>query len=120
MKNISILNNVLIVDGVEVRLKYNIREYAQIDNVVAVRLEMRARDDDINNIYGVIDGKIAWRVQDILEYNENYAPFLPDPYTWIEIYDENPALFIATTFGGFRFLIDPKTGRIVGRESTVK
>ena len=73
-----------------------------------------------NRIYGVKDGKIAWRVQDMLEYNENCAPVLPDPYTGIRVYDKNESLIIATTFNGFRMLIDPQTGKIVGEESWVR
>ena len=117
MKNISIADNVLVIDGVEVHLKYKIKEFVEIKNVVAVRLEVAARDDDINSIYGVIDGKIAWRVQDMLEYNPDYAPFLPNPYTYIEVYEKDPEVILASSFRGFRFLINPNNGKIVGTES---
>ncbi len=66
----------LIIDGTEVHFKYNIRQALEFDNAVVVWLEVKARDDDINNVYGVIDGKIAWRVQDMLEYNPtSISPF---------------------------------------------
>ncbi|MBP1758907.1 MAG: hypothetical protein H6Q61_1156 [Firmicutes bacterium] len=120
MKNVTAIDNILMIDGVEILFKYKITKFAEINNVVVVRLEMRSRDDDINNIYGVIDGKIAWRVQDMLEFNPDYAPFAPNPYTGIRIYDKNPELIIATSWGGFRFLINPNNGKIVGTESWVK
>ncbi len=120
MKNVTIEDNVLIVDDIKVHLKYKIKKFVQLRDVIVVRLEIAARDDDINNIYGVIDGRVAWRVQDMLEFNPDYAPFVPDPYTGIRIYDKNPELIIATSGGGFRFLINPHNGKIVGTESWVK
>jgi len=120
MKSISIEDNLLIIDGVQVCLSYKIKEFVRFNNVIVVRLEVAARDDDINNIYGVIDGKIAWRVQDMLEFNPDYAPFMPNPYTYIEVYEKNPEVLLASTFRGFRFLINPHNGKIVGTESWVK
>ena len=73
-----------------------------------------------NRIYGVKDGKIAWRVQDMLEYNPDYAPFMPNPYTYIKVYEKDPGVVLAGTFGGFTFLINPNNGRIIGTESWEK
>ena len=120
MKNVTAIDNILMIDGVEILFKYKVTKFVEINNVVVIRLEMRSRADDINNIYGVIDGKIAWRVQDQLEFNPEYTIFFPDPYVMIRIYDKNPELIIATTFGGYRFLINPNNGKIVGTESWVK
>ncbi|MEG1995866.1 MAG: hypothetical protein RR255_05600 [Bacilli bacterium] len=120
MKNISINDNRLIIDGFEVLFKHEIKEFVEIGEVVVVRLGIKCRDDDINNIYGVIDGKIAWRVQDMLEYNINCKPFLPDPYTAISIYKKDPGLIIANTSEGYRMLINPTNGKIVGEESWTK
>ena len=120
MKNVTTADNILVIDGVEIPFKYKITKFIEINNVVAVRLEVRRRTDDINNIYGVIDGKIAWRVQDMLEFNPDYAPFMPNPYTYIEIYEKDPELLLATSWGGVRFLINPHNGKIVGTESWVK
>lgn len=120
MKKISIENGVLVIDGKVIKLKYEVTHYTVIDDVVVVRLRCAARDDDINNIYGIKDGKIAWRVQDMLEYDKNCAPFMPDPYTGISAYDKDRSIIIATTSEGFRFLINPNNGRIIGTESWVK
>jgi len=120
MKNVTTADNILVIDGVEIPFKYKITKFIEINNVVAVRLEVRRRTDDINNIYGVIDGKIAWRVQSMQEYNSAYDLSWHDPYTRIDVYDKNPELIIATTFGGYRFLINPHNGKIVGKESWVK
>ena len=120
MKEVSFFENRLIIDGLEVRFRYNIKQFVEFDNAVVVRLEMKARDDDINNVYGVVDGKIAWRVQDMLEYDKNCAPFVPDPYTGIRVYEKDRNIIVATTFQGFRFLINPHNGRIIGTESWVK
>lgn len=73
-----------------------------------------------NRIYGVKDGKIAWRVQDMLEYNPDYAPFMPNSYTYIKVYDKDPGVVLAGTFQGFTFLINPNNGRIIGTESWEK
>ena len=100
MKTVTAADNVLVIDGVEIPFQYKITKFVQINNVVVVRLEMRSRADDINNIYGVIDSKIASRVQDMLEFNPDYAPFVPNPYTYIEIYEKDPELILATSWGG--------------------
>ena len=120
MKEISFFEDRLIIDGREVRFKYNIRQVVEFDNAVVVRLEVKARDDDINNVYGVKDGKIAWRVQDMLEYNPDYAPFMPNPYTYIKVYEKDPGVVLAGTIQGFTFLINPNNGRIIGTESWEK
>ncbi len=112
--------NILKIDGCAIEFKYDIREFVTIGAYTTVRLAITIRDDYTNNIYGVKDGKIVWRVQDMLEYDENYAPFAPDPYAGIRVYNRDESLIIATTGYGFRVLIDPITGKIVGKESWVK
>ena len=87
--------------------------------VVVLTIPQRGYMTD-NRIYGIKDGKIAWRVQDMLEYDKNCAPFMPDPYTGIRVYDKDKSIVIATTSEGFRFLINPNNGRIIGTESWVK
>jgi hypothetical protein len=56
----------------------------------------------------------------MLEYDPDLKPFMPNSYTYIEKYDKNAGLILATTFQGFRFLINPHNGRIIGTESWVK
>ncbi|MEG1995865.1 MAG: hypothetical protein RR255_05595 [Bacilli bacterium] len=116
MKNISINDGVLVIDEKEVRFKYNVTHFVVVNDIVVVRLGCASRKDDINNIYGVIDGKIAWRVQDMLEYDINYKPFFPDPYSGIDQYVKEPSLLVGTTSNGFKVLINPNNGKIVGKD----
>ena len=120
MSEISILGNILVINDIEVHLKYKIKEFIQINNVVIVRLKVACRDDDVNNIYGIINGKIAWRVQDMMEYNVNCEPFVPDPYSGIDVYEKDPNLIVGTTSYGFRMLINPLHGKIVGEDGWTK
>ena len=120
MGNVSIDNGVLVIDGKRIKSKYDVTHYVVIGEVVVVRLKCEGRKDDINNVYGVKDGKIAWRVQDMLEYNPDYAPFMPNPYTYIKVYEKDPGIVLAGTFQGFTFLINPNNGRIIGTESWEK
>ena len=120
MKKIYFEENRLYMDGKEISFKYDIREFIVINDSIIVRLSVRRRDDDINNIYCVRNGKIAWRVQDILEYDPGYEIFGPDPYSGIDVYEGNPNLAVGTTGEGYRFVIDPKNGNIVERDGWVK
>ena len=120
MNNITIEGNILRVGDKSIEFQHEIKTIIEIGDYIIVRLLVDGKKDDYNNIYGVKDEKIDWRVQDMLEYNENCAPFLPDPYIGIRVYDKDESLIIATTFGGFRMLIDPQTGKIVGEESWVR
>ena len=56
----------------------------------------------------------------MLEYNPDYAPFMPNPYTYIKVYEKDPGVVLAGTFRGFTFLINPNNGRIIGTESWEK
>lgn len=102
------------------RLNYNVTEFVVVKAVVVARLECKHREDDKNNIYGIINGRVAWRVQDMLEYDPDLKLFMPNSYTYIEKYDKDAGLILATTFQGFRFLINPHNWRIIGTESWVK
>jgi len=122
MKNtITIRENKLRANGsFEIVFDEEIYQIIDMEEIVVV-LTM-PQDDYMteNRIYGVVNGKIAWRVQDMLEFNPDYAPFMPNSYIYIEIYEKNPELIIATSGRGFRFLINPNNGKIVGTESWVK
>lgn len=74
------------------------------------------------NVYGVKDNQLIWRVQELEDYRgrEVSERFAHQPYGSIRMYDKDPRLVIATTGYGLRFLIDPHTGKIVGEESWVK
>ncbi len=128
MKNtITIRENKLKLNGVgELTFDEDIYEVIDMEEVVIVLTMPRDGVMTVNRIYGVIDGKIAWRVQDILEFNPDYIEAMTklhallNVYSGIDVYKKNPELIIATTFGGFRFLINPNNGKIVGTESWVR
>lgn len=122
MKNIIIVqeNKLMLNSSDEIIFDEEIYQVIEIEEVVVVLTMPQKTRVTANRIYGVIDGKVAWRVQDILDFNPDYEPFLPEPYSGINVYEKNPEIIIATTVGGFRFLINPHNGKIVGTESWVK
>ena len=100
----------------------------EIKGVIAVVLTRWTEPDDLDNVFGVKDSKIIWRVQPQLEFKPYIwsGAFTPlgeskgNPYSDIDIYKKDPSLIIAVDACGFRYLIDPATGKIVGEESWVK
>ena len=122
MKNtITIRGNKLRISGaLEILFDEDVYEVIDMEDVVIVLTMPQEGYMTANRIYGVIDGKIAWQVQDMLEFNPDYAPFMPNSYIYREIYEKNPELVIATSGRGFRFLINPNNGKIVGTESWVR
>ena len=96
-----------------------VRQVIEVKGVLIVRLGLMGREDDINNVYGVQNGQIKWRIQDKRLYNPNYAdPLLPqwDPYVLCRPFEDDKTLFLGTTFHGECFRIDSRTGLIVGYE----
>ncbi|MEG1316469.1 MAG: hypothetical protein RSC86_03750 [Oscillospiraceae bacterium] len=118
MKNtISIFGNELTVnEGVPVAFEEDIYEIVDMESVVVVLTMPEHGAMTENRVYGVIDGKIAWRVQDMTEYHPNYAVVAPDPYVSIRHYKDDPGLLVGTTGYGFRMLINPNNGKIVGKD----
>ena len=100
-----------------------IRQAIEINGVIIVRLGLVGRADSGDNVYGVENGQIIWRVQDKVLYNPNYAdPNLPqqDPYTLIGPLEGSDNLFWGTTGYGDCFRIDSQTGKIVGYKGWFK
>lgn len=91
-----------------------------INNTLVICLEIMGVHDDINNIYGINKGKIAWQVQDLAQYDGEPCNFHPGPYTGLGIYSQNPDIICANTFYGIPFLIDAYNGRIVGYKEWTK
>ena len=119
MNTISIQGKRITINQKTIDFEHEVDQTIDLDKVVIVMTTWRY--DNPNNIFGVINGEIAWRVQDILEYyNLNSSPFAPDSYTTVYVYSKDTNLVIATSGNGFRFLINPHNGKIVGMESWVK
>ena len=122
MKNtISIKGKELIVNGsLPIVFEEEIEEIVDMEDVVIVLTMPEQGHITANRIYGVKDEKIVWRVQDILEYDPGYAIFGPDVYAGIGVCEKNPSLIVGTTGYGFRMLIDPTNGKIVGKDGWTK
>ncbi|MEG1241432.1 MAG: hypothetical protein RSD32_00625 [Oscillospiraceae bacterium] len=111
----------LVVNGCRpIEFEEEIERVLDMESVVVVLTMPRNDYMTKNRIYGVKDGKVAWRVQDMLDYNPDYAPFMPNSYTYIKVYDKDPGVVLAGTFQGFTFLINPNNGQIIGTESWEK
>ena len=124
----QIQENRLLTEFGAVDFRNRIKKVIEWRNIIIVRLEIMGDAEDNDNVYGVKDGKILWRVQPQYEFKPYIwsAGFTPlgqskgNPYGGIDIYSKDPAFIIATDVAGFRYLIDPATGKIVGEESWVK
>ena len=120
MNTISIDGKKIIINGIASEFEDEIYEMVDFDHSVAVLTRPKKGPVKNNSIFGVIDGKIAWTVQDMFEYDSFYLNFPYNSYTGIYPYDKNPTLLGATSFQGFLFQIDPMTGRIVSDIGWVK
>ncbi len=122
------MKHTMKIDGKKLQVDNNFdlvfdEEVYRVIDMETVIIVLTCPTDDYataNRIYGVKDGKIVWRVQDVVEFNADYAPFAPFYYTFIKVCPQNENLIIGGTFQSFNFFIDPQTGKIVGEESWVK
>ena len=120
--------NHLITEPGVISFQLPIAHVMEIRGILVVILKIKLHADNLDNLFGVKDGKIIWRVQSQLEFKPYVwsGPSIPlgeskgNPYSGIDIYDKDPSLIIATEACGFRYLIDPTNGEIVGEESWVK
>lgn len=106
----------LITEQGSITFETPIREVVEIKGILVVRLALMRRADDVNNVYGVKDGAIIWRVQPLTEFNPVLLdPVYPQwtPFTGIEVYDEDPDFIFGVAFDGFAYLIDPADGKII-------
>lgn len=121
MNTISIQGKKLTVNWYKsIEFEEEIEEIIDMGKVVIVLTMPQHGYVTENRIYGVIDGKIAWRVQDMMEYDVKCEPFLPDPYSGIDVYEKDSSLIVGTTAYGFRMLINPQNGKIVGEDGWTK
>lgn len=115
-------NGLLAVDGAVIQFKRSISAALEYNNDIIILItELDSDLDTANNIYAIQrtqsrDWKLLWQVQDVGQYR---AAFMSDQYQHqgdfvsIQISDDTTKL-LATTFHGYRFLIDITTGSIVG------
>lgn len=113
----------LVTEYGAVSFETPIRQAIEIGGVFIVCLGLMGREDDLNNIYGVKDGEIVWRVQDQRMYNPDFADPHLSPralYGLIGPLENGSNLFFGTTGYGDCFRIDSQTGKIVGYEGWFK
>lgn len=119
---IEIQGNTLKTENHEYRFAINVWEAFQWGDYIIVLLDLIGTKDCINNIYALKDGRVYWQVQD----QRHFKPFLfqvnrvLSSYAAVAVYEENPELLVANDTAGFRYLIDPNTGLIVGQAGWTK
>ena len=104
--------------GLDVSFEQEIDQTLDLGDTVIVMTNPSKGPGTIKNLYGVVDDKIVWRVQDTRAFNPAFTPL--DHYIGIAIYERDAALFVATNDDGYRILIDPKTGSVVGQAGWVR
>lgn len=93
------------------------------NDIVILDLKLVGTADGINNIYGIKEELICWQIEDARRYQTekpSTSHYHMTDYTAVKIYDEDENLLIATTSNGFRFLVNPENGAIVGQGTWVK
>ena len=120
---VSIKRNVLTVNWWDkTEFEDEIEELMDFGSIQVVRTIPEKGYTKPRNIYGVRGGEIIWQVQAFAEFRPDLAESRFDhvPFTGIRGDENDPTVFIATDFGGFCYLIDPETGKIIGLGDRVK
>lgn len=119
---IELKDNKLIDGKLEYLFSRKIGDFLQWQDNTIIRLSLIGTQDCINNIYALKNGRILWQVQDQRHYNPKLLG-LNEPlsvYTMVAIYDKDSSLLVATDSMGYRYLIDPTNGLIVGQDGWTK
>ena len=109
-----IRGNILEVHDSEVRFEDDIMQALKVGDILIVVLDI-AGEKLIDNVYGVLDGKVEWRIQSYLELD---STFEQTSYVLAGKIDEKEV--VVTDFCGCKFKIDVKSGKIIGRMSSMK
>ena len=96
----------------DLNLEFSVRQKIEIENLEIILLDIPYNDDTVDNIYGIHNQKILWRVQTRNDLSNKL------PYEQMTI-DTNANVIAATDFYGRRSFIDEKTGKII-KTDTVK
>ena len=123
INTVSIKRNVLTVNWWDkTEFEDEIEELMDFGAIHVVRTIPEKGYTKPRNIYGDRGGEIIWQIQ-------AFAEFRPDPaesefdhgsFTGIRSYENDPTVFIANDSYGFRYLIDPETGKIIRLDDWVK
>lgn len=113
MDNISCNGRMLTINGKDFKFNHDISKFIKIDNIIIVLLEYKSTDK--NNIFAISNGKIIWQIQSILEVYPDFHQTI-----YVGIRESEDSNLIVNDFYGYRFIVNPKNGKIIDRTSNVK
>lgn len=110
--NVQINNNILILNGKEIKFNHNVRQFKTIGDDVVVLLAIPYNDNTLDNIYCYMaNGIIRWQVQPIKDaFPEMKQVF---PFEQMSVIDGELS---ASDFYGRRFFIDVQNGKITKKD----
>lgn len=124
MAHFCIDDNYLELEGKRLVFHEKIACVIEIDDAIIVLLLPPADIStcENNNVYGVINGEIAWRIQDACAIFPQIASLCPNGtcYTMIKPYEKDPTKLLATEFMGTQYVINPANGVVLDTAGWVK
>lgn len=110
--DIQIKDNILILNGKNIKFNHKIRQFKTIGDDVVILLEIPNGDDTLDNIYCYGSyGIIKWQVQPIKEAFPDLKMVFP--YEQLNIKDGE---LWASDFYGRRFFINAEDGKITKKD----
>ncbi len=113
--NTKFEKNVLYVNNKKIVFDYNIEEVVETSGILIVLLDIPTKDNTVDNVYGIANDNIIWRIQSYLEIDPH---FKQTSYVHIKKKEDNK--MIVVDFCGCRFIVNSLNGKIVGRENSMK
>ena len=110
-----IRGNILEVDNNKVFFENKIMQVLEVSGIIIVILDINSEKILIDNVYGVLNGKIIWKIQSYLELD---LDFEQTSYVLAKKIDEREV--IVTDFCGCKFKVNVSDGKITGRMSSMK
>lgn len=110
--DIQINDNILVLNGKNIKFSHKIRQFKTIGDDVIVLLAIPGNDDTLDNIYCYGSyGIIKWQVQPIKEAFPDMKQVFP--FEQMTLVDGQIS---ATDFYGRRFMIDASNGKITKKD----
>ncbi len=112
MSDYKLSENKLITYNFQIEFKHKINKVELINDIYLVMLEIPKGSKEVDNLYGVKNGKILWRIQSVGE-----AFNIPQntPYISLKILNSEKAQ--VTSFFGMRYTVEILSGRLLEKES---
>lgn len=109
-KTARVHQNVLFVDNKQICFPHHIDTVIVMESQAIVLRNIPNHCDKIDNIYSIgLDAKIQWRIQN----KSALCKHREAPFAGMHVKDDR---IIANDFYGIRYIIDPKSGYITGRD----